>query len=243
MAKIGIAVPTYNEKENILTLIKGISKALINDPNQFLILVIDDNSPDGTAAVVLEEIKSFKSANIELKLLFREKKEGLGKAYIAGFRELIIQDCNYIIQMDADYSHNPSYLSQFSKYSNSYDFIVGSRYVLNGKLDDNWPLHRKLQSVLGNKVAKIVLGINLNDITGGYNLYSSNLLKKIEYELITQSGYGFQIELKFRAYKTVKSFIEIPIIFIDRINGVSKIPTNTILTNLILCFKLRLRIN
>jgi len=241
MSIIGLAIPTYNEKENIINLLDSIINNLaINHQHNYIILVIDDNSPDKTASYVEEKIAHFNSEFISLHILNREKKEGLGKAYIAGFTELLNLGVEYIIQMDADFSHDPKYLANFINNLEKYDLIVGSRYVKDGGLDKDWPLIRKLVSTLGNVFARVVLATQIKDLTGGFNCYSSALLKKINYTGIASSGYGFIIELKYKAYITARSYLEFPIVFKDRQAGTSKIPLNTIYKNLLLCFKLRL---
>jgi dolichol-phosphate mannosyltransferase len=232
--KVGIAIPTYNEVANIDNLIESIYKQLGNIKNlETTLLIIDDNSPDGTGEVVKKLAKKYKSKGFTVKLLSRKVKDGLGRAYIAGFKELLKEDVEYIQQMDADLSHNPRYLPAFIKAAKGNDLIVGSRYISGGETPD-WTLSRRILSRGGNFYARSILGGKLSDYTGGFNMYSAKLMKKINPSSISSTGYGFLIELKFRASKNANTVHEIPIVFNDRQHGKSKLPKSTIFKNLVL---------
>lgn len=238
--KIGIAIPTYNEVTNICTLLKNISEEIKKELDfDITILIIDDNSPDGTAKVAEKESKKYLSKNLNILTLKRKTKDGLGRAYIAGFKKLINLRCDYILQMDADLSHNAKYLPAFiDAASKNTELIVASRYIKGGSTPD-WSLHRKLLSKYGNMYVRLFLGAKITDYTGGYNMYSTNVLKSMGLDTIHSTGYGFMIELKSRALEIANSVIEIPIVFNDRQHGNSKIPKNTFIKNLILVPKIK----
>lgn len=239
---IAIATPTYNESKNIVTLIKKIEVVCRQFPAIiFTLLVIDDNSPDGTAAVVENHTKNISStkSNLQIRVLKRKAKEGLGKAYVHGFSELLTEKFDYVLQMDADLSHNPAYIKDFVNAAlKGHDFIVASRYIKGGDTPD-WSWYRKLLSRGGNLYARMFLGSMITDYTGGYNMYSAPLLKHIISRPLVSSGYGFLIELKYRAVRQAVSPTQIPIVFHDRQHGISKIPKSTLLKNFILVPKIR----
>lgn len=240
MKNIAIATPTYNEAKNIKKLIPAIEKVCKVYPKlSFTILVIDDNSPDGTADIAEATGKKVKAKNLKVQVLRRKGKEGFGKAYVHGFNELLKQNFDYIIQMDADLSHDPKYLKQFiTEAEAGRDFVAASRYIKGGGTPD-WGLHRKILSRGGNLYTRAFLGSKITDYTGGYNMYSSKLLKKIDTKTLQAGGYGFLIELKYRALQDSKSHAQIAIIFKDRQHGTSKIPRSTLVNNFILVPKLR----
>lgn len=232
--KLAIAIPTYNEALNIPKLTQQIKNVCLKMDINCTLLIIDDNSPDGTGTIAEELAKSQKNRNFKIEMLHRKNKEGLGKAYVAGFKYLLKDNYDYILQMDADLSHNPKYLSKMLEAaSNGADFVVGSRYVKGGGTPD-WSLYRKLQSRGGNLYTRFFLGSRITDYTGGYNLYSTNLLRAIDLDDLQAGGYGFLIELKYLAQKNSKNIVQIPIVFMDRQHGKSKIPRNTLFKNLLL---------
>lgn len=241
--KIAILIPTYNEVKNVDPLLFSINKAVNNLHDiSFSIYVIDDSSPDGTASAVLKCRDNLTSRNLHVKILTRKKKEGLGKAYIYGFNIVrkLPDPPHYILQMDSDLSHDPLYINDFLKAATKgADLIVGSRYMAGGSSPD-WSWYRKAISRGGNFFARAMLSKELTDYTGGFNMYSLELLNKINFDLINTSGYGFQIELKFCALQNTKTFAEIPIVFADRKFGVSKMPLSTIFRNFLLVLKIRL---
>jgi len=241
MLRIAIAVPTYNESKNIKRLLEAIYNA-VKDQRvaQIGVYVVDDSSPDGTAEVVTAVAQELKNEVFEARLMKRPKKEGLGKAYIDAFQRILAENkYDYILQMDADLSHDPAVIPQFiAKAAEGVEFVVGSRYTKGGGAPE-WGWFRKFLSRGGNAYARLVLGRRLSDYTGGYNMYAEVLLKRIQLEDIRAMGYGFLVELKYKAGKYCKSLAEIPIIFGERAHGKSKIPSSTILRNFALVFKLR----
>lgn len=210
-----IVIPTFNEKENINIIIPLIFKT----ERDVHVLVVDDNSPDGTGDKVTEMQQNFKN----LSLLSRQKKEGLGKAYIDAFREVLKdQNVSTIIMMDADLSHDPKHISQMIELRKKYDVVVGSRYIKGGKTE-GWELYRRVLSRLGNIYAKIITGMPINDCTGGFNATSADVLREIKLDDINMSGYAFIMQFKYLLFKKGATFFEIPICFKNRTEGVSKI--------------------
>jgi dolichol-phosphate mannosyltransferase len=210
-----VIIPTYNEKENI----KRVINHVLGLPRTFDILVIDDNSPDGTAAIVKEMVK----ANTQrLHLLERSGKLGLGTAYIKGFRWALDRDYEYIFEMDADLSHNPDDLVRLhSTAREGYDLVIGSRYV-KGVNVVNWPMGRVLMSYFASIYVKVILQIKIDDTTAGFKCYHRKVLETMDLDAIRFVGYAFQIEMKYTAWKLGFRLIEIPIIFTDRTEGESK---------------------
>jgi dolichol-phosphate mannosyltransferase len=210
-----IIIPTYKEKENIESIIRYV----FNLPIQFHLLVIDDNSPDGTAAIVKTLITEFPE---QLHIIERSGKLGLGTAYIRGFQWALENGYDYIFEMDADFSHNPDDLIRLREAClQGADLAIGSRYV-SGINVVNWPLKRVLMSYFASKYVRIVTGMKVHDSTAGFVCYSARVLKALDLNNIRMKGYGFQIEMKFTAWKHGFNVVEIPIIFIDRQKGTSK---------------------
>lgn len=240
MIKIGLAIATYNEAGNIEPILEAVAEetAKILDAS-FEVLVIDDSSPDGTADKACKTAAKLNRNNLHISVLVRSVKDGLGRAYVAGFTNLIAKGVDYIISMDADFSHNPVYLATFVQAVQAgNDLVVASRYIPGGQTPD-WPWHRRMMSQYGNYYARFFLGKSISDYTGGFNLYSVDILKKVNLEKLQASGYGFQTELKFRSLKYAKSLHEIPIIFKDRQHGYSKIPKSTLVDSLVMIPRLR----
>ncbi len=212
-----VIIPTYNEKENI----EAIITAVMQLPLEFHVLVIDDGSPDGTAAIVKRLIQD--SFDDKLFIIERQGKQGLGTAYIAGFRWAIAHGYDYIFEMDADFSHNPQdLLKLYDACANQgADVAIGSRYV-SGVNVVNWPMGRVLMSYFASKYVRTVLGITIHDTTAGFVGYRKQVLETIELDKIRFKGYAFQIEMKFTAYKCGFHITEVPIIFINRVLGTSK---------------------
>ncbi len=240
--KLAIAIPTYNESDNINKLISNIKKYTVKDNVPCTVLFIDDNSPDGTGDIIDKLIKSESSKLFTIQVLHRMEKDGFGRAYVAGFKKLLKQNFTHIIQMDADLSHNPKYISNFISIiqNTDTDFIVGSRYIKGGDTPD-WSIHRKLLSRSGNQYTRLLLGNRIHDYTGGFNLYSHRLLNAISLDSLQASGYGFLIELKFKALAHCTNVKEIPIVFMDRKHGSSKMPKSTIIKNFLLVPKIKLK--
>lgn len=211
-----VIIPTYNEKENI----EAIIKAVINLPVAFDVLVIDDGSPDGTADIVKTLMAEYTE---RVHIVERAGKQGLGTAYIAGFKWAIAHGYDYIFEMDADFSHNPQDLLKLSDAltAKGADVAIGSRYV-SGVNVVNWPMGRVLMSYFASKYVRFVLGIPVHDTTAGFVGYRRQVLETIELDKIRFKGYAFQIEMKFTAYKCGFHIMEIPIIFVNRVLGTSK---------------------
>lgn len=214
-----VIIPTYNEKENIEKIIRTVFSL----KKEFHILIIEDNSPDGTANIVKQLMMEFKD-----KLFIEERKGklGLGTAYIHGFRWALKNNYEYIFEMDADFSHNPNDLIRLydACVNQGADAAVGSRYVSGGKVK-NWPVLRILMSYFASVYARIVLWFNVHDTTAGFMCYKSAVLKRIHLDDIKFTGYAFQIEMKYTASKLGFKIKEVPITFIDRQEGVSKMST------------------
>lgn len=214
MSKGLVIIPTYNEKENI----DAIVRAILDQKLDIDILVVDDSSPDGTGAIVTELMAQFPG---KVNLLTRMKKEGLGRAYIAGFKWGLEKNYEYLIEMDADFSHRPvDLIKHVNEWSKS-DFTIGSRYVPGGETV-NWGLLRKFISRGGSFYSRIILGYPINDWTGGFNSWKRDVLIKIGLDSVTSNGYSFQIELKYKASRNGFKVKEVPIVFEDRRVGKSK---------------------
>jgi dolichol-phosphate mannosyltransferase len=228
-----IIIPTYNEKENIKTLIPLIFSIL---PDIF-VMVADDNSPDGTALAVAELKKEYSN----LSILLRKQKDGLGKAYIHAFLEVLKKtDVKSVIMMDADFSPQLKYLPEMIKKSEAYSVVIGSRFVSGGK-KTGVALGRRVLSFFGNLYCGMILRIPIHDYTCGFNVISVEFLRKIDFSKISASGYAFILELKYFLYKADATFFEVPITFIDRIEGKSKISSNIVLEGLWIPWKMILR--
>lgn len=211
-----IIIPTYNEKENI----ENIIRTVFNLQKCFHILVIEDNSPDGTADIVRRLQKEFPE---RLFMIERTGKLGLGTAYITGFKWSIEHRYDYIFEMDADFSHNPDDLIRLYKacHDDGGDVAIGSRYI-SGVNVVNWPMGRVLMSYFASKYVRLVTGLPIHDTTAGYKCYRREVLETIPLDKIRFKGYAFQIEMKFTAYKCGFKIIEVPVIFINRELGTSK---------------------
>lgn len=212
-----VIIPTYNEKENIESIITAVMEL----PLEFNVLVIDDGSPDGTAGIVKELMAGPYAGRVHL--VERSGKQGLGTAYIAGFKWAIEHKANYIFEMDADFSHNPNDLLKLydACANNGAHLAIGSRYV-TGVNVVNWPMGRVLMSYFASKYVRFVLGVDIHDTTAGFVCYKRELLETIELDKIRFKGYAFQIEMKFTAYKCGAKIIEVPIVFVNRVLGTSK---------------------
>ncbi len=217
-----IIIPTYNEKENIRAILNAVFQEV--DDLDVDVLVVDDGSPDGTGDIVDEMIQG----NPRLHVLHREGKQGLGSAYIAGFRWGIKNEYDACIEMDADFSHRPKYLSTMLDHLKTYDFVMGSRYVEGGGTV-NWGLGRQIISRGGSFYSRIILGAPIKDFTGGFNGWRRGVLESISLDTMSSDGYSFQIELKYRAFKKKYKFIEFPIVFEDRKVGNSKMSRRIVL--------------
>ena len=231
LADCTVVIPTYNERENISPLLPQI----LAQP-RFRVLVVDDNSPDGTAEVVA----GIAAAEPRVGLLSRSGKLGLGTAYIAGFRRALAEGAAYICEMDADFSHDPGYLPALLEAAETrYDLALGSRYVHGGGTTD-WGLLRKIISLGGNLYARSILGLPVMDATGGFRCYRRQVLEAINLDDIHSNGYSFQIELVYRALRAGFRIGEVPIIFPDRRVGQSKMSRRIVIEALVTVWRLRL---
>ncbi len=215
-----VIIPTYNERENI----ENIIRAVLGLEKRFHILVIEDNSPDGTAAIVKTLQKEFPDS---LFMVERKEKSGLGTAYIAGFKWALEHDYEYIFEMDADFSHNPNDLPRLYDACTTQggDVSVGSRYI-SGVNVVNWPMGRVLMSWCASKYVRFITRMPIHDTTAGFVCYRREVLQTIDLDNIRFKGYAFQIEMKFTAYKSGFKIIEVPVIFINRELGTSKMNTS-----------------
>lgn len=212
-----IIIPTYNEKENVEKMVR----AIFSLPENFHILIIDDNSPDATSEIVKNLQFHFKS----LFLLQRKGKQGLGTAYIEGFKWAIERSYDFIFEMDCDFSHDPGDLRKLrNACEKGADMSIGSRYCKGGKVH-NWPITRILMSYFASVYVRFVLWIHIHDTTAGFVCYKREVLKNMDLEEVKFKGYAFQIEMKYRALKMGYRLVEVPIIFKDRLEGVSKMST------------------
>lgn len=217
-----VIVPTFNEAENIEKLVRNV----FAQQRSFDILVVDDNSPDGTAGIVTELQQFFED---RLFLLSRKGKHGLGTAYIAGFKWALEKGYDYIFQMDADFSHSPNDLTRLYNacYKDGADVAIGSRYK-TGVNVVNWPMGRVLLSYIASKYVRFITGMAISDTTAGFVCYHRKVLEAINLDKIKFVGYAFQIEMKFKAYLLNFKITEVPIIFVDRTRGTSKMSTGII---------------
>ena len=214
MKKI-VLIPTYNEKENITAILH----AVLGLSSDFHVLIIDDNSPDGTASIVESLMGKFLH---RLFLLKRPGKQGLGTAYILGFKWALDHNYDYIFEMDADFSHNPNDLDRLLQAcEKGADVAIGSRYVKGGETE-NWPIDRKIYSLGGSAYTRIITGMPIKDPTAGFVCYKNEVLANINLDAIKFIGYAFQIEMKFAAWKLGYKIKEVPITFVDRKIGTSK---------------------
>ncbi|MFZ5432493.1 MAG: polyprenol monophosphomannose synthase [Calditrichota bacterium] len=227
-----VVIPTYNERDTIEPIIGAILEQNLG----LDILVVDDNSPDGTAQIV----KRIAESNGHIKLLERPGKLGLGTAYVAGFKLAIEQGYDCAFEMDADFSHDPKDLARFVEQIKEYDFVLGSRYV-NGISVVNWPLRRLLLSYFASKYTRFITGMPIRDPTGGFKCFRVEVLRAINLDKVRSGGYSFQIEMNFKAWKRGFRYIEIPIIFVDRRVGSSKMSKAIIREAVFMVWKLRFR--
>ena len=213
---ITIVIPTYNEAENLPRLVSALLALPLPD---LRILVVDDNSPDGTGQLA-EQLGQQHPGKISV--IHRAGKMGLGTAYIAGFKQALADGAEAILQMDADFSHPVDKIPTMALALASHDIVIGSRYISGGSVDENWPLWRKFLSGFGNFYARTLLGLHIRDVTGGFRLWSAAALKAMPLDRVRSSGYVFQVEMGYVASRMGFTFAEIPIYFADRRWGKSK---------------------
>jgi dolichol-phosphate mannosyltransferase len=227
-----IIFPTYNERDNIEKIVHAVIPL---DP-RIHCLIVDDNSPDGTGDIAdrLSEQES------KVFVLHRQKKEGLGRAYIAGFKWAIDKQFDFIFEMDADFSHGPEYIKDFLREIQHNDVVIGSRYI-SGVNVINWPMSRLLLSYFANVYTRMVTGLPLRDATGGFKCFRREVLETIDLDDVRSSGYSFQIEMSMRAWKRGFKIKEIPIIFVDRVAGASKMSKRIMREAMYMVWLLRLK--
>ena len=225
-------MPTFNEAGNIQN---AVSRLFENNSNVDL-LIVDDSSPDGTGKLA----DDLATGNKRISVLHRAGKEGLGAAYIAGFRWAFERGYDYLVEMDADGSHRPEDLPKLLAVCENFDLVIGSRYVRGGKTM-NWPFYRQWLSRGGNIYARIMLGSKLNDMTAGFRVFNAGFLKNFDLESINARGYSFQIEMAYRTIRSGGRTAEVPITFVEREIGVSKMSTNIVAEALLLMTKFGLR--
>ncbi len=226
-----VIVPTYNERENIIRLIDAV---LSQDP-RIEVLVVDDGSPDGTGGLVDERAAS----DSRVHVLHRPRKMGLGTAYLAGFRWALDRDYELVFEMDADFSHDPSHLPQFLESALDADLVLGSRYREGKVTVVNWPMARLMLSYSANIYARLVTGLPLYDATGGFKCFHRKVLEAIDLTDVRSNGYAFQIEMSFRAWRKGFRIVEIPIVFVDRTEGQSKMSKRIVREAIWMVWRLR----
>ena len=227
-----VIIPTYNESRNLPRIVPEI---LAQDP-RLEVLVVDDSSPDGTGAMA----DDMAARNPRIHVLHRAAKEGLGRAYLAGFRWALEHPYAYILEMDADFSHDPKFLPRFLDAIEHADLVIGSRYK-TGVNVINWPMSRLLLSYFANVYARIVTGMPLSDATGGFKCFRRRVLETVALDRVRSNGYAFQIEMSFRAWKRGMRLAEIPIVFVDRVEGQSKMNKRIVREAVWMVWWLRLR--
>jgi dolichol-phosphate mannosyltransferase len=227
-----IIFPTYNERDNIDKIVHAVMPL---DP-RIHVLIVDDNSPDGTGDIADRLAAEFSKVHV----LHRSEKQGLGRAYIAGFRWAIEQGFDFVFEMDADFSHSPEYLRDFLKEIQNNDLVIGSRYI-SGVNVINWPMGRLLLSYYANVYTRLVTGLPLRDATGGFKCFRRQVLEAINLDEVKSTGYAFQIEMSMRAWKMGFRIREIPIIFYDRVAGHSKMSKKIMREAIWMVWALRLK--
>jgi len=230
-SRILVIIPTYNEVENIQKLIPQV----LEQDARIEVLVIDDNSPDGTASAVEEMMKKTRG----LDLMKRPEKLGLGTAYVAGFRYALARDYDLVFEMDADFSHDPSVIPEFLASIDEHDLVIGSRYI-RGVNVVNWPISRLILSWSANVYTRVVTGLPIRDATSGYKCFRREVLENINLDDVHSDGYAFQIEMDFKAWKRGYRLLEIPIVFVDRNIGISKMNPGIVREAAWVVWKLRL---
>ena len=227
-----VIIPTYNELENLPRLIPEV----LSQDKTIHILIVDDGSPDGTANFVEEEIKK----NDRIHILKREKKMGLGTAYIAGFKYALKNNYDFIFEMDADFSHDPKELKNFLIAIKENDLVLGSRYI-NGVRVLNWPMSRLILSFFASVYTRLITGLPVRDATGGFKCFRRKVLETIDLDHIKSNGYSFQIEMTFKTFAKGFKIKEIPIVFADRVKGKSKMSNKIVREAVTMVWKLRLQ--
>lgn len=227
--RIAILIPTYNERENVEPLVR----AIVAQMPQAQVVILDDQSPDGTGQKVAELQDSIP----QLNLILRTTNRGFAPSYLDGFRWALLHELDAIVTMDADFSHDPKYLPAMLDALKEADVVVGSRYVRGGGVE-NWPWLRRVFSRAANLIAQVLTSVPVHDVTSGFQAYRREVLESIGFEDIRTNGYGFLFELKYRAYRHGFKMAEVPIVFVERRAGASKLSRRHIFEALILVFRL-----
>jgi dolichol-phosphate mannosyltransferase len=232
MPKTLVVTPTYNEAENV----ERIINAVLSQDASIEILIVDDNSPDGTAQIV----EKIQANNNRVHLLKRAGKMGLGTAYVEGFKYAINNNYDFVMEIDADFSHDPNEIPNFLKKIQEFDVVLGSRYI-NGVRILNWPIRRLILSYGASMYTRIITGMPIKDATGGYKCFRIAVLKSINLDNIHSNGYAFQIEMNFKAWKKGFKNFELPITFVDRTHGTSKMSKKIVYEAVLLVWKLKFK--
>jgi dolichol-phosphate mannosyltransferase len=226
-----VVIPTYNERGNI----ERIIAAVLAQDARLEVLVVDDGSPDGTGEIV----DSIAGSNPKVHAIHRAGKLGLGTAYLAGFKWALEQNYDFVFEMDADFSHDPVHLPQFLEAIRNADLVLGSRYRKGKVTVVNWPMSRLMLSYAANLYARVVTGLPLDDCTGGFKCFRRYVLEAIDLDSVRSNGYAFQIEMSFRAWQNGYRIVEIPIVFVDRTEGESKMSKKIIREAVWMVWRLR----
>jgi dolichol-phosphate mannosyltransferase len=229
--KAFVVIPTYNEKDNV----RPLTSAVLSQHSDINILFVDDNSPDGTGLIIDELV----AGNDRVHVLHRAGKMGLGSAYREGFKIALAMDADYVLEMDADFSHDPGALPLFLSAIQENDLVVGSRY-LNGVSVVNWPIRRLILSYSASVYTRIITGLRLHDCTSGFKCFRRSTLEALDLDRVKSDGYSFQIEMNYRCMEKGMRIAEIPIIFIDRHSGSSKMSRGIVREAVVMVWKLRL---
>jgi len=227
-----VVLPTYNERVNLPLIVPQI----LEQDARIEVLIVDDNSPDGTGHLADE----LAAANSRVHVMHRAEKEGLGKAYLAGFRWALDRGYDFVLEMDADFSHDPKFLRQLLAAAKDADLVIGSRYRAGVNVI-NWPISRLLLSIGANQYARWITGLPLTDSTAGFKCFRREVLESIDFEKVRSNGYSFQIEMSFRAWKKGFRLVEVPIVFTDRMEGQSKMNKRIVREAIWMVWWLRLR--
>ncbi|MCL4473844.1 MAG: polyprenol monophosphomannose synthase [Actinobacteria bacterium] len=230
-----VVLPTYNERENLERFVERVKEVFAAHELDGRIIVVDDNSPDGTGQIADTLAERYPN----LSVIHRQNKQGIGPAYLAGFRQALSTDTRLIFEMDCDFSHDPANIPAFLKAAEDADLVLGSRYVPGGRVE-NWGLVRRLISRWGGLYARMVLGVPVNDLTGGNKCFRRQVLESLDLDSVSSQGYGFQIEMTYRTIKKGFRVKEIPITFSDRQRGQSKMSKKIVFEAVLMVWKLRL---
>ena len=234
-ARVWLVIPTYNEAENVGPIVRAVAHEMTEiAPGEYRILIVDDNSPDGTGTLADQLAQELEAVEV----MHRSAKDGLGRAYIAGFEHALAGGAELVVEMDADFSHDPKYLGALIAAADDADLVLGSRYVAGGAVR-NWGVLRKLISRGGSMYARAVLGISVRDLTGGFKCIRRTVLETIDLGSLRADGYVFQIEVTYRAIRCGFKVREVPILFVDRTAGASKMSSRIALEAMLLVPRLR----